>query len=136
MSRLPGPFRSALVGTGVALALAACSAPPHEPVPAPPAASERAPASLSDADGDGFVNQAEAEGYHRSHFGQLDGDHDGLLSSAELEPADQGLVGATEQGFVDRNMLQYGQRADPGIGMMSTEDFDELFGLSDPDLTR
>ena len=95
-----------------------------------------------DEDGDGFVSPAEAEGYHRRYFGLLDDNHDGRLSRAELRPEAPGtpdleiayeeLVGATEQEYVDDNLRRYNLRADQTIGMMSTRDFDEMVGTSDP----
>jgi hypothetical protein len=64
-----------------------------------------------DEDGDGFVSPAEAEGYWRRYFGQLDDNNDGRLSRAELDPeapgtpdlelANEELVGWTEQEYVD-----------------------------------
>lgn len=94
-----------------------------------------------DEDGDGFVSPAEAEGYYRRHFGQLNDNNDGRLSRAELKPeapgapdlelAEEELVGWTEQEYVDDNLRGYGLRADRTIGMMSTADFDEMIGARD-----
>jgi hypothetical protein len=47
--------------------------------------------ALYDEDGDGFVSPAEAEGYHRRYVGQLDHNHDGGLSWAELKPITPGV---------------------------------------------
>jgi hypothetical protein len=95
-----------------------------------------------DEDGDGFVSPAEAEGYYRRHFDLLDDNNDGRLSRAELEPeapgtpdleiASEELVGATEQEYVDDNLRKYKLGTDRTIGMMSTRDFDEMVGTSDP----
>lgn len=95
-----------------------------------------------DEDGDGFVGPDEAEGYYRRHFELLDHNNDGRLSRAELDPEgpgtpdleifDEELVGATEQEYVDDNLRRYNMRADHTIGMMSTRDFDEMVGTSDP----
>ena len=94
-----------------------------------------------DEDGDGFVSPAEAEGYYRRHFDQLDDNNDGRLSRAELKPETPGvpdlevayeeLVGTTEQEYVDDNLRRYNLRADRTIGMMSTRDFDEMVGEPD-----
>jgi hypothetical protein len=150
--------RSALaIGLGATLAgLAACSrpeAPSLEPragldqdLPVPPDAAEQvehltALRALYDESEDGFVSPAEAEGYYRRYFGQLDDDHDGRLSRAELKPeapgapdlelANEELVGATEDEYVDDSLSKYNLRADRTIGMMSTRDFDEMVGAPD-----
>lgn len=144
-----------MVGVVIALgALTGCSAAPQVPLAPPPGFSEPAPVSAdaaepaaqgsrSDQDGDGFVNKDEAEGYYRSHFKSLDDDNDGRLSEAELQPDDSvpsglktawdDLVGATEQGFVDRNMSDYDAGTDSGMGMMSTADFNSMVGEPVPD---
>jgi EF hand domain-containing protein len=97
--------------------------------------------ALYDEDGDGFVSPAEAEGYYRRYFDQLDDNNDGRLSRAELKPetpgahdlevAEEELVGTTEQEYVDDNLRKYNLRADRTIGMMSTGDFDEMVGEPD-----
>jgi hypothetical protein len=136
--------------------LAACNrpeAPSLEPragldqdLPVPSGAAEQVEEltrlrALYDEDDDGFVSPAEAEGYYRRDFAQLDDNNDGRLSRAELKPeaprppdlelADEELVGATEQEYVDDSLRKYNLRADRTIGMMSTRDFDEMIGEPD-----
>ena len=139
--------RSAL-GLGSVALLAGC-AQPHQPtVPADAAEQVQRLTALRDAhddDGDGFVSPAEAEGYYRRYFGQLDDNNDGRLSRAELKPeapgtpdlelADEERVGATEQQYVDDSLQKYNLRADRSIGMLSTREFDELVGDADPALS-
>lgn len=94
-----------------------------------------------DDDGDGFVSPAEAEGYYRRNFGQLDDNNNGRLSRAELEPeapgapdlelADEELLGWSEQEYVDEELRKYNRRADRTVGVMSTPDFDEMVGAGD-----
>ena len=143
-------------GLGVAiLALVACTQP-QEPLEPPPHFGERPSApsdaaehvreltmrrDLYDEDGDGFVSPAEAEGYYRRNFAELDDNNDGRLARAELKPETPGtpdlelaieeLVGSTEQEYVDDNLSKYDLRADRTIGMMSTRDFDEMIGEPD-----
>jgi hypothetical protein len=122
----------------------------EDDVPVPEDAAEQVRAlttlrAAHDEDGDGFVSPAEAEGYYRRYFAQLDDNNDGRLSRAELKPEAPGtpdlelayeeLVGATEQEYVDESLQQYNLRADRSIGMMSTREFDELVGDPDPALT-
>lgn len=140
---------------GALLGIAACSETAEERLQPPPGFAAR-PSASSDAaeqveelpavrarhdeDGDGFVSPAEAEGYYRRYFGQLDDNNDGRLSRAELEPeapdtpevevADEELVDATEQEYLDERLRRYDLRADPSVGMMSTKDFDEMIGGS------
>jgi EF hand len=152
--------RSARLGVGIIALLAGCAEPGEgrfagEPgldgdLPVPGGAAEQVEAltalrELYDEDGDGFVAPAEAEGYYRRHFGQLDDNNDGRLSRAELKPeapgtpdlelADEELVGATEQQYVDDSLQKYNLRADRSIGMLSTREFDELVGDADPALS-
>lgn len=150
--------RRIVVGIAALLALLAGCAPPAEraleaetgldgDVPAPGAAAEQvrtltAVRDLHDEDGDGFVSPAEAEGYYRRHFKQLDDNHDGRLSRAELRPEAPGapdleiayeeLVGTTEQAYVEDNLRQYNLRVERTVGMMSTKEFDEMVGSSHP----
>jgi hypothetical protein len=146
----------ARLGIGSVLAgIVACSQAPPERLEPPPGYAARPSASGAaaepveeltavrpphDEDGDGFVSPAEAEGYDRRHFGLLD--DNGRLSPAELEPgapgapatepADEELVGATEQEDLNPRLQGHDRRADPSMGMMSTRDFDEMLGGSDP----
>jgi EF hand len=148
----------ARLGIGSVLAgIVACSQAPQERLEPPPGYAARPSASGAaaepveeltavraphDEDGDGFISPAEAEGFYRRYFGQLDDDDDGRLSRAELESkapgtpetevADEELVGATEQEYLDHRLRRYDRRADPPMGMMSTKDFDEMLGGSDP----
>ena len=116
----------------------------------PPGAAEQvedltALRAVYDEDGDGFVSPAEAEGYYRRYFAQLDDNNDGRLSRAELKPevpsipelevASEELLGATEREYVDLNMRNYDLRADRTVGMMSTREFDEMVGDRDPALS-
>ena len=138
------------VGSAAVLALLAGCVQPGEravavetgvdgDVPVPRGAAEQvgtltAVRDAFDEDGDGFVSPAEAEGYYRRYFGQLDDNHDGRLSRAELRPeapgtpdleiAEEELVGATEQEYVEDNLRRYNLRADRTIGTMSTRDND------------
>ena len=140
---------------GALIGIAGCSQTPGERLEPPPGFAAR-PSVSSDAaeqvenltavrarhdeDGDGFVSPAEAEGYYRRYFGELDDNDDGRLSRAELEPeapdtpevevADEELVDATEQEYLDERLRRYDLRADPSVGMMSTKDFDEMIGGS------
>jgi hypothetical protein len=140
--------------SALALELAACGqTQPIEPPPrfqqrplVPGIAAEQVEElterqSRYDDDGDGFVSPAEAEGYYRRYFGQLDDNNDGRLSRAELKPeppgapdlelANEELVGWTEQEYVDENLRKYNLCADRTVGMMSTADFDEMVGARD-----
>jgi hypothetical protein len=158
MGKSPTACRVVKVGIGVVVVgLAACSQTRQEPIEPPPGFSERPSASsvgaeqaeeltasrhIYDEDGDGFVSRAEAEGYYRRSFGHLDDNKDGQLAPAELEPEepsalDLGVafeepVARTEQEYVDDNLRRYNLRADQTIGMMSTRDFGEMVGGSDP----
>ena len=149
--------RATAVGPACVLAaLAACAQPGERAIaletgldddlPVPGAAAEQVEdltelRGLYDEDRDGFVSPAEAEGYYRRYFAQLDDNNDGRLSRAELKPetpsapdlelAYEELVGATEQEYVDDNMRRYNLRADRTIGLMSTRDFDEMVGEPD-----
>ena len=142
---------------GALLGMVACSETAEERLQPPPGFAAR-PSASSDAaeqveeltavrprhdeDGDGFVSPAEAKGYYRRYFGQLDDNNDGRLSRAELQPeapgtpdlelADEELVGATEQEYLAGRLRQYDLRADPSIGMLSTKDFEDMVGGSDP----
>jgi hypothetical protein len=49
-----------------------------------------------------------------------------------MKVADEELGGATEQEYLDHRPQRYDLRADPSVGMMSTRDFDEMLGGSDP----
>lgn len=49
----------------------------------------------------------------------------------DLEVAEEELVGAFEQEYVDSSLRKYNLRADRTIGMMSTADFDEMVGEPD-----
>jgi hypothetical protein len=112
-------------------------------LPVPPGAAEQVQAltALRDRYDEGFVSPAEAEGYYQRYFDQLDDNNDGRLSRAELKPetpgapdlevAEEELIGATEQEYVDDNLRKYNLRADRTIGMMSTGDFDEIVGEPD-----
>jgi hypothetical protein len=147
----------AQLGIGGALAgIVACSQAPQERLEPPPgyAARPSAPGEAAeqveeltavrpphDDDGDGFVSPAEAEDYYRRHFGLLDDDDDGPLSRAELEPEAPGApetdvageeVGATEQEYLEHRLRRYDRRDDPSVGMLSTKDFEEMLGGSDP----
>ena len=142
---------------GALIGIAGCSQTPRERLEPPPGFAAR-PSVSSDAaeqvenltavrarhdeDGDGFVSPAEAEGYYRRYFGQLDDNNDGRLSRAELDTeapgapdldvADEELVDATEQEYLDGRLRQYDLRTDPSVGMLSTKDFEEMVGGSDP----
>src|SRR5688500_4927462 len=116
MTRRTG--RALVVGLGAALtACTEVAEPDIEPraglqdLPVPPYSAEQvedltAVRATHDEDGDGFVSAAEAEGYYRRYFAQLDDDKDGRLSRAELRPeapgtpdlevASEELVGWTE----------------------------------------
>jgi hypothetical protein len=154
MGKSPTACRVVKVGIGVVVVgLAACSQTRQEPIEPPPGFSERPSASsvgaeqageltasrhIYDEDGDGFVSRAEAEGYYRRSFGQL--------APAELEPEEpsaldlgvafEELVGRSEQEYVDDNLRKYNLRADQTVGMMSTRDFDEMIGGSDPAISN
>jgi hypothetical protein len=142
---------------GALVGVAGCSQTPQERLEPPPGFAARPSVSGAaagrveeltavrarfDEDDDGFVSPAEAEGYHRRYFGQLDDNNDGRLSRAELQPeapgtpdlelADEELVGATEQEYLAGRLRQYDLRADPSVGMLSTKDFEEMVGGSDP----
>ena len=151
------PFIAGCGIWGALIGIAGCSQTPRERLEPPPGFAAR-PSVSSDAaeqvenltavrarhdeDGDGFVSPAEAEGYYRRYFGELDDNDDGRLSRAELEPeapdtpevevADEELVDATEQEYLDERLRRYDLRADPSVGMMSTKDFDEMIGGSGP----
>jgi hypothetical protein len=67
------------------------------PVPAGAAEQVEALTALRDVydeDGDGLVAPAEAERYYRRYFGQLDDNHDGRPSRAELKPDAPGDAGS------------------------------------------
>ena len=49
-----------------------------------------------------------------------------------MELADEELVDATEQDYLDERLRQYDRRTDPSVGMLSTKDFEEMVGGSDP----
>ena len=144
------------VAAGLAALLAACAQPGERAIeletgldddlPVAQGAAEQVEdltelRTLYDEDNDGFVSPAEAAGYYRRHFDQLDDNNDGRLSRAELKPegpttadlevAYEELIGATEQEYVDDNLRKNTLRADRTIGMMSTRDFAEMVG--DPD---
>ena len=149
------PFVAGCGIWGALIGIAGCSQAPRARLEPPPGFAAR-PSVSSDAaeqvenltavrarhdeDGDGFVSPAEAEGYYRRYFGELDDNDDGRLSRAELEPeapdtpevevADEELVDATEQEYLDQRLRRYDLRADPSVGMMSTKDFDEMIGGS------
>ena len=150
--------RAVAIGLGAALAGIAACAPVDEAaieperagldddLPVPGDAAEQVDElterrDLYDEDGDGFVSPAEAEGYYRRYFVQLDDNNDGRLSRAELkaevpgmpdlELAYEELVGATEREYVDVSLRKYNLRADRTIGMMSTKEFDEMVGEPD-----
>jgi EF hand len=157
MAMTPTVSRVLAISFGAALAgIAACAqgerpagetrASLVDDLPVPTGAAEqvehlRQLRALYDEDGDGFVSPAEAEGYYRRYFDQLDDNNDGRLSRAELEPetpgvpdlevAEEELVGASEQEYVDGSLRKYNLRADPTVGMMSTADFDEMVGEPD-----
>jgi EF hand len=144
-------------GIGIVMVgLAACGQTRQAPIETPPRfqegilvpgdAAEEVEALTArrdryDEDGDGFVSPAEAEGYWRRYFAQLDDNNDGRLSRAELDPeapgtpdlelANEELVGWAEQEYVDDGLREYNLRADRTIGMMSTSDFDEMVGAAD-----
>ena len=145
-----------MVAAGAAVLLAACAPPGGralEPraglgdeLPVPEGAAAQVERlthlrALYDENEDGFVGPAEAEGYWRRNFEELDDNNDGRLSRAELQPETPGvpdlevgeeeLVGATEQEYLDDNLRKYNLHADRTIGMMSTRDFDEMVGEPD-----
>jgi hypothetical protein len=148
----------ARVGIGGALVgIAGCSQTPQERLDPPPGFAARPSVSgdaaerveelttvraRHDEDGDGLVSPAEAEGYYRRYFGQLDDNNDGRLSRAELdaetpgapevEVAEEELVGPTEEEYLHERLRQYDLRADPSVGMLSTKDFEDMVGSSDP----
>ena len=115
---------------GALLGMVACSETAEERLQPPPGFAARPSAS----------SHAAEEGYYRRYFGELDDNDDGRLSRAELEPeapdtpevevADEELVDATEQEYLDERLRRYDLRADPSVGMMSTKDFDEMIGGS------
>jgi hypothetical protein len=148
----------ARLGIGGALAgIIACSQTPQALLEPPPGFAARPSVSggaaeqveeltavrtRHDGNGDGFASPAEAQGYERRSFGPVDDNNDGRLSRTELEPqapgtpevepAEEEAVGATEQEYLDERLRRHVRRADPSVGMMSTKDFDQMLGGSDP----
>ena len=129
----PIPTLSRLVLVLASLGLLTAPAPAQETTGAPtPGAVDR--------DGDGLIDQAEASAFYREHFDELDVDRDGRLSPAEraggeamlldleLDPA----LDLERDAFESERLRTFNLRADHTTGMMSTRDFDEMVGTSDP----
>lgn len=100
---------------------------------------------LLDENGDGFIEEAEAEAYYQRRFAELDDNNDGRLSRAELEVeyadtpeaevAYEELTGIGADAYAERELRRFNLRADRTTGMMSTGDFDEMVRTPDPMLS-